>query len=568
MNNEMNQGTWAENSSPASPAGTENIWRQDTAEGQRAAGQPQRGETAETKRFKENYGFFAPAVFIYAVFYVFCMYKNDSGITYPFFVGGGLLFLCLSLPKLGLTLKRGSVFYMAASALLGISTFCTDDARIISFNKLGIFLLIMSLLLKQFYDISQWKLGKLMGSIAVTTIACLGELGRPLSDGKQYRKEHPSKNSRQLWAVAAGFLITVPLFFLVLKLLSEADAVFRKVTESLLKNISFGDTITVFFNIIVFFFAVYMLISFLCRKTLKEEVKDRRTGEPVMAIMVTGLLTLLYLLFSGIQIAGLFLRQLELPEGYTYAMYAREGFFQLLAVGLINLVIVLVCIGFFRESKVLKAILTVMSLCTFVMIASSAMRMVIYIYYYYMTFLRLLVLWGLVVLALLFAGIMVNIFKGNFPLFRYSLVVVTVLYLLLSFARPDYIIARVNIANISRENVESEQPADGSGYADRRGYKDYYYLGWLCADAAPVLVPYLQEHGYHMEAYQDDPVQYLKDNIADIPADRLRQDGFGYYWMRERKESFQGLNLRTFNLSRYMAMKMLDAAAQQSLLQE
>lgn len=555
MNNEINQGTWAVNSSSASPAGTENIGRQDTAEGQRAAGQPQRAETEETKRFKENYGFFAPAVFIYAVFYVFCMYKNDSGITYPFFVGGGLLFLCLSLPKLGLTLKRGSVFYMAASALLGISTFCTDDARIISFNKLGIFLLIMSLLLKQFYDISQWKLGKLMGGIAVTAIGCIGELGQPLSDGKQYRKEHPSKNSRQLWAVAAGFLITVPLFFLVLKLLSEADAVFRKVTESLLKNISFGDTINVFFEIIVFFFAVYMLISFLCRKTLKEEVKDRRTGEPVMAIMVTGFLTLLYLLFSGIQIAGLFLRQLDLPEGYTYAMYAREGFFQLLAVGLINLVIVLVCIGFFRESKVLKAILTVMSLCTFVMIASSAMRMVIYIYYYYMTFLRLLVLWGLAVLALLFAGIMVNIFKGNFPLFRYSLAVVTVLYVLLSFAKPDYIIARVNIANISRENIESEQPAD------RRGYKDYYYLGRLCADAAPVLIPYLQELGYHMEAYQDDPVQYLKDNMADIPADHLRQDCFGYYWMRDRKESFQGLNLRTFNLSRYMAMKMLDTAA-------
>ena len=111
-----------------------------------------------------------------------------------------------------------------------------------------------------------------------------------------------------------------------------------------------------------------------------------------MAITVTGMLTLLYLLFSGIQIGGLFLNKLQLPEDYTYAMYAREGFFQLLAVGFINLVIVLVCMGYFRESKLLKAVLTIMSLCTFVMIASSAMRMLIYIYYYYMTFDRLLVL--------------------------------------------------------------------------------------------------------------------------------------------------------------------------------
>ena len=51
-------------------------------------------------------------------------------------------------------------------------------------------------------------------------------------------------------------------------------------------------------------------------------------------------------------------------------MYAREGFFQLLTVGFINLAIVLVCMTFFRESRLLKAVLTVMSLCTFVMIAS------------------------------------------------------------------------------------------------------------------------------------------------------------------------------------------------------
>ena len=57
----------------------------------------------------------------------------------------------------------------------------------------------------------------------------------------------------------------------------------------------------------------------------------------------------------------------------------------------------------FRESKILKAILTIMSLCTFVMIASSAVRMIIYIRYYYLTYLRILVLWALALLTLLFA---------------------------------------------------------------------------------------------------------------------------------------------------------------------
>ena len=38
---------------------------------------------------------------------------------------------------------------------------------------------------------------------------------------------------------------------------------------------------------------------------------------------------------------GLFLGKMQLPEGYTYAQYAREGFFQLLAVSILNLILVL-----------------------------------------------------------------------------------------------------------------------------------------------------------------------------------------------------------------------------------
>lgn len=549
-------GVWVDNINSAAGAGMANTWTQNPNPGMRplAAVPAGKADTEETKRFKENYGFFAPAAFFYAVFYAFCMYRNGSGITFPFFVGGGLLFLCCSLPKLGLTLKKGSIFYMTASVLLGISTFCTDDARIIAFNKLGIFLLIMSLLLKQFFDTSKWKLGKYMGSILVMTFACVGEIGRPFSDGKLYRKNNFSKNSKRLWAVVIGFIIAVPLFFVVLMLLASADAVFRQIVYKPLENISFADIISVIFQIAFIFFASYSLLSYLCSRTLREEVTDRRTGEPVMAITVTGLLTLLYLFFSGIQIGGLFLNKLQLPEDYTYAMYAREGFFQLLAVGFINLLIVLVCMGYFRESKLLKAVLTVMSLCTFVMIASSVMRMIIYIHYYYMTFDRLLALWGLALLTFLFVGIVINIFKEDFPLFRYSVAVVTVLYLLLSFAKPDYIIAKVNISNAVHEGYEATE------YTDRKPYSDYAYLSRLSADAAPVMVPFLQELGYNMEAYRtNDPVEYMKamDPDEDDNYKRYTLEGFGYYWMRSMKSRVQGMGFRSFNLSRYIVLKAL-----------
>ena len=549
-------GVWVNNTGLAAGSGMINVWQQNPDSGMRLLSG--KVDTQETKRFKENYGFFAPAAFLYAVFYVFCMYRNGSGITFPFFIGGGLLFLCSSLSKLGLTLKKGSIFYMTAGVLLGISTFCTDDARIISFNKIGIFLLFMSLLLKQFCDTSKWKLGKYLGSIVVMTFACIGEVGRPFADSRLYRKNHPGRNSKKLWAAAIGFIIAVPLFVVVLLLLASADAVFRQIVSKPLQNINFGSVMSVVFQTAFIFFASYSLLSYLCGKTLKEEVKDRRTGEPVMAVTVTGLLTLLYLLFSVIQIGGLFLNKLQLPEDYTYAMYAREGFFQLLTVGFINLVIVLVCMGYFRESQTLKIVLTVMSLCTFVMIASSAMRMIIYIHYYYLTFDRLLVLWGLTLLSFLFAGIVINIFKEDFPLFRYSVAVVTVLYLLLSFAKPDYIIAKVNISKTVHANY------DAAEYTDRLPYSDYSYLSGLSADAAPVLVPYLRELGYNMEAYNaKDPVDYMKGLDPD-GKDKYKSnkpEGFGYYWMRSMKRSIQGMGLRSFNMSRYIALKAFGSAA-------
>ena len=584
---DLNQGTWAENIGNTAP---KHNTEQMSAAGNTTAVQgtfqtapPQNyamvqgqaaPDTEETKRMKENYGFFGPVTFLYAVFYAFCMYRNGSGVTYPFFVAGSLLLLYFSLSKLGTTLKRGSVFYMAAMLLLGISTFCTDDGRLIFFNKLGIFLLMMSLLLKQFFNTSGWKLGKYLASICMMVVSCIGELDRPVKDGLHHRKERGISVNKKVWYALLGLIIAVPMLLAVLLLLASADVVFRQITGNALENIRLGSMIGITLRIVVVYFATYALAAFLCRRNLKETVPDRRKGEPVLAITVTGLLTLLYLLFCIVQIGGLFLGKMQLPEGYSYAMYAREGFFQLLAVSLFNLVIVLVCMSYFRESRVLKGILTVMSLLTFVMIASSALRMVIYIRFYYLTFLRILVLWSLAVLALLFTGVLISIFREGFPLFRYSMAVVTVLYLALSFTHPDYIIAKVNVANAPHEDMswwteeEAKQAADSFSQADMfsgrfflasQPYHDYFYLAGLSADAAPILIPYLDELGYDMTAFGKESAVAYANRLTDDGIYRGKKDGFGYYWMERMQSRTEKLNIRSFNVSRFLVRGIIQA---------
>lgn len=530
-------------------------------------------ETEQTRRLRENFGFIAPAAFVYAVFYVLCMYRNGSGITFPFFVAGSLLFLRLSSSRLGITLKKGTAFYSLAMLLLGISTFCTDDGRIIFFNKLGVFLLTMSLLLKQYFDTSGWRLGKYLASICQLVFASFGELGRPISDGALYGKNRKNKLDKRFWYVALGLLIGIPLLLIVLLLLASADAIFGQMTSQFLEAVNLADCFSIVLHMAAAFFGTYALTAYLCRHRIREEVTDRRKAEPVLAITVTGLLTALYLVFSCVQIGGLFLGRMRLPEGYTYAMYAREGFFQLLAVGFLNLAIVLVCMSYFRESKILKGILTLMSVCTFIMIASSAMRMVIYIRYYYLTFLRILVLWGLALLAVLFLGVVIDILKEGFPLFGYSMAVVAVFYLALSFAHPDYIIAKVNVANAAGTagvcEAGTEQVSEGSRsdlleggfFLAEEPYQDYAYLQSLSADAGPVLVPYLEELGYHMEAFQADfPMEYAMKITESDYGDRngvSARETFGYYWMARQKIRTADLGIRTFNLSRYLTVQSL-----------
>ena len=53
-------------------------------------------DSNKNKNFELRYEIFAPVCFFYALFYALCLYKNMSGITFPFFEAGtaGLLACC------------------------------------------------------------------------------------------------------------------------------------------------------------------------------------------------------------------------------------------------------------------------------------------------------------------------------------------------------------------------------------------------------------------------------------------------------------------------------------------
>lgn len=473
--------------------------------------------TRETEMLQKQFGVLGLGSFLYACFFALCMYKAGRGINEPFFLAGSLWFYCFCLKKLEISLKKDSILYMGSILLLGISTFLTADVRIVGMNRAGIWILTVSFLLHQFFDDRNWTFGRYAGYVIGSVFGSISEIASPFRDMAVYQKNRGKNGNNKLLYALIGVLIGIPMLLVLWLLLMSADKMFFTISKELWNNFHFSDMAGAVVTVAVAFLFTYCLMSLLCRKLYSEEKTERPRTETILAITMLIPIAILYLVFCCVQISCLFLRKGDLGA-YTYAEYARQGYFQLLAVCIINLIMVLVCHGYVKQNRMLKGILTVISACTYIMIVSAAYRMLLYIKHYYLTFLRIFVLWSLVVLFILLTGVIVSIYKESFPLFRYSMVVVTVCYLFLSFGHPDYWIARCNTAN-------TEKTENAFFYG--RGYEDYDYLAGLSADAAPVLLS--------MEQEQD----------------------WVYHYTKKIDREYEQMSLRDFNLSLYVAEKIL-----------
>lgn len=457
---------------------------------------------------------------IYAFVYTVLLFDNFSAITLPIWVVATLTYVYVCLNKLKLPVKPGFWIYGAGMFLLAISVMCTGSTPLQFFGNVGILILLIALLLHSFRNDKNWTLAKYFSAFVYTIfgpIGCIGDLF-----GDAHADHTLQKNTKKAITtyILIGIAIAVPMLMILGALLYFSDAVFANILDrSFLDYLKPGKVLG---WLTLFAFALassYCTIRFLCKPNLTGEVHDRRNFEPVVAITVLLPITLIYGLFCGIQIFSLFLGKMQLPEGYTYAEYAREGFFQLLFVCIINVIIVLFVNGLFRENPVQKILMTLISACTYIMLASSAFRMLLYIKAYHLTFLRILVLWALLVIALLLIGVIMEIYYRPFPLARYMMAIITVLFLALSFLHPDYIIASYNLHHTAEETVE-----------DSRGYEDHWYLASLSTDAAPAIMEY-----YHTEESGGQDVSAWINSYA------------------QRHELHYSDSPRRFNVSRYIA---------------
>ncbi|MEA5027051.1 MAG: DUF4153 domain-containing protein [Erysipelotrichaceae bacterium] len=232
-------------------------------------------------------------------------------------------------------------------------------------------------------------------------LASLGKVGFNRTNDK----------TKGLIYVVLGLIIGLPIAFLLLTILSRADRYFNAFVGSLVTNINIAFfQNNIFSNFIysaVFFIIIYnIMLNLFWHKDDRFTEKNYPVLNDTVSTTVLTLINIIYILFAVSEVSKLTTNFLQLPVMYTYAAYAREGFFQLLFITIINFAIILYYCYYtnsIQSNALLRRLILMLIVFSILLIFNSYYRMSLYLLAYGLTILRLQVLLFLTMELLLFA---------------------------------------------------------------------------------------------------------------------------------------------------------------------
>ncbi len=305
-----------------------------------------------------------------------------------------------------------------------------------------------------------------------------------------FKPEGSKKHKHTLLFIVVGAVIAAILVLIVVGLLS-----FDKHFSALLPNLDIDDIGECFLKT---FFAVplsAMVFSIYASSRagklprLSTEESSAKVGSsvrviptPVIVIPVTAILAVYVLFFVSQWAYYLSAFTHSLPEGYSAAEYAREGFFQLCAVAAINtlLIIVLSCFNkrSGREGVILESVMKILlSVASLILIATAVSKMLLYIDLYDLTRMRLNVTLFLFFLAAAFVFVILSSIIKRFKAIPAIIITGALMLAGLALVNTNSIIADYNVnAYLSgkHENVDVEYLSEGLGYSSVPALKKLY----------------------------------------------------------------------------------------------
>ena len=295
-----------------------------------------------------------------------------------------------------------------------------------------------------------------------------------------FKKSEDKRRSKNIWMAVIGVAAAFIAVLIVAGLLSY-DANFAK----LLPKIEIDSVGEIVFKLgfaiplaaLIFGAGVSSLTKRLDKLSSRETVgsvgKKVKVIPALIVILPVFALLAVYVLFFISQFAyyvGAFTH--NLPEGYSMAEYAREGFFQLCGVVCINGALLAVLRCFTKTSAGGEALCRVLSfllsLFTLILIATAVSKMLLYIESYDLTRLRLAVTVFLIFLAVAFTlTLLASVIKG-FKAMPVIIVAGAVFIAVFALVNTNSLISKYNTEAYlggRHETIDVEYLASDLGYS-------------------------------------------------------------------------------------------------------
>ncbi|MDG5786759.1 DUF4173 domain-containing protein [Evansella sp. AB-P1] len=320
--------------------------------------------------------------------------------------------------------------------------------------------------------------------------------------------------------IAIGILIAFPVVFIVINLLLLADAEFASLMSSipeLLMNLNltflWDGVLIVLLSSLFYSFLMTLNRRTPLNQTSVNPIVSHQNWDSIIVATVLVSLNLIYLLFTIVQFQYFFSSG-ELTTNFTYAEYARRGFFELLAVTLINYVTLTATLRFSKKdvSIFVKSQLTLIILFSGVMLVSAFIRLMMYEQAFGYTYSRIFAHAFMVYLLIIFAFTLIKVWLPRLSMVRFYLLFSLLFYISLNVVGIDDFIITKNI-----ERYETTEEID------------IYYLSTLSHSAVPHLV----------ELYNTDPSIDGLESLLEEKQDELgeRDPWYSFNFSRERARS-------------------------------
>ena len=417
-------------------------------------------EPVTKENTRKNQRFLVGALILGFLFNVL-FFEKSLGISYLLFIVGFYAFFLWEVQK-QITFKWNFGWFLTIPVVLLSSTylfFSNEIFMVLNFIIIPVLLMTQVLVLTN-RNCYSWFTLSFLPELFVSFILL------PLEHfftAFRVKYSIPTDKQNTTWKVTKkiliGLLISIPVLLVVLSLLASADIIFNQFIGDFmtwLQNLNTWELVEQIFLIFIVSMIMFSIFWGVTKKRKSFQQKETSNSLPftfdsTICITVLSLISCVYLIFVVIQFAYLFGGlTYSLPEGYTYAEYAREGFSQLVWVTILNLVILLLVTVFQSRKntpskRVIQSLNSLLVVFTVVILVSAFFRMSLYEAAYGYTYLRILTHSFMIYLAVLLLFVLWKIWKEKVPFTQIFVIITIICYLGVNFIGIDSMIVRKNL---------------------------------------------------------------------------------------------------------------------------